>query len=46
MRPATDEELNLCITMAVESTSEENDNRLRWAHTLATLLTATGFISY
>ncbi len=45
-RAATDEELKACTDVAVTDSAPEGAPRRRWAYTCATLLSASGFLTY
>lgn len=45
-RSGTPEEIKHCQNIAVMATASETDNKVRWAHAIASILTAVDFISY
>jgi len=45
-RDATDEETAACVSFAIDKTASLADPRVRWAYTCATVLTASGFLTY
>ncbi|MGE0397095.1 MAG: hypothetical protein AB7T06_10280 [Kofleriaceae bacterium] len=45
-RDATDEETAACVSYAVDKTASITDPRARWAYTCASVLTASGFLTY
>lgn len=45
-RPATDEETAACVSFAIDKTASVANPRTRWAYTCASVLSATGFLSF
>lgn len=45
-RDATDDEAAACVKYAVEQTPATDDPRRRWAYACASVLTASGFLTY
>lgn len=45
-RAATDDEVNACAQVALTDSSSEPDPKRRWAYTCASLLSASGFLTY
>lgn len=45
-RDATDAETAACVSFAIDKTASVADPRARWAYTCASVLTATGFLTY
>jgi hypothetical protein len=45
-RDATDEETAACVSFAIDKTGSVSDPRKRWAYTCASVLSASGFLTY
>jgi hypothetical protein len=45
-RPGTAAEMEHCKNVAVMATAAETDVKVRWAHTIASILTSADFIAY
>lgn len=45
-RTASTDEVNACVKVAVTDTASITDAKRRWAHTCASVMTASGFLAY
>jgi len=43
---ASTDQVNACVTVAVTNTASITDAKRRWAHTCASVMTASGFLAY